>query len=283
MTFNSSDDLCHVKCAPSKVEVLARDTLADLVHDDDLFRVCERESSQPKPDFRSARHVLEIKELASPALRSYLHAQQRYIGDRRFYPVEALRETWGVFADLSPAVGSFERTTASPTMKSIVRSLTPLLVQLEADNASDAFADPAVWPFVSSILHGGHCSVMPRGTFAPGIFFLGYGYEHARTTYVEADVVGFVQAWLDSSYAENLRHSLAGERGVRAAVLVASTDGPALAMTRTLEENPGVAPRTPLRLPHEVDAVVVITPRDVLDYGLANGWRRRAVAMLDAS
>jgi hypothetical protein len=48
-------------------------------------------------------------------------------------------------------------------------------------------------------------------------------------------VVGFLQQWLDLRFAENLRE-LTFEQGLRIAVLLASTDGPALATTRTLEE-----------------------------------------------
>jgi hypothetical protein len=48
-------------------------------------------------------------------------------------------------------------------------------------------------------------------------------------------------------------------------------DGPASAMIRTLSENPGPVLRTPLRLPNEIEAFVIITDDEVLDYGLADG------------
>jgi hypothetical protein len=119
---------------------------------------------------------------------------------------------------------------------------------------------------------------MPKGPFPPGIFVIGHGYGHARTTDPETDVVAFLQHWITSSHAENARQSLAGESGVRCVVLVARTDGPASAMIRTLSESPGAVLGTPLRLPNEIDAVVVITNDEVLDYGLAGGWRRRPIA-----
>jgi hypothetical protein len=48
-------------------------------------------------------------------------------------------------------------------------------------------------------------------------------------------------------------------------------DGPASAMIRTLSENPGPVLRTPLRLPNEIEAFVIITDDEVLHYGLADG------------
>ena len=75
---------------------------------------------------------------------------------------------------------------------------------------------------------------MPKGAFPPGILLIGHGYGHERTTDIETDVVAFLQDWLSSSHADNARQSLAGENGVRCAVLVASMDGPASAMIRTL-------------------------------------------------
>src|ERR1700680_503895 len=85
---------------------------------------------------------------------------------------------------------------------------------------------PGDWPVVASLLHhDGVCSVMPKGAFPPGILLIGHGYGHERTTDIETDVVAFLQDWLSSSHADNARQSLAGENGVRCAVLVASMDG----------------------------------------------------------
>jgi hypothetical protein len=48
--------------------------------------------------------------------------------------------------------------------------------------------------------------------------------------------------------------------------LAASMDGPAIAMIRTLQENPGEALRTPLNLPEEIDTLVVTTGDEVLHF-----------------
>jgi hypothetical protein len=227
-------NVCHPECAPNDVEEYARDIVARVLHDDELLRVCARESSRQKPDFRSPRHSVEVKELVSPDLRSVREAQKRHIGD--YEEVDTLRETWGVCADASLAFSSFEPTTATPKVKPLIRKLTPLLVRLEANGATDARSDPEIWPFVASLLHGGWCSVIPKSPYPPGILLIGPGYGYERTTDIETDVVAPLQDWLSSKYADNVRQSLGGENGVRCAVLVASMDGPAFAMIRTLAE-----------------------------------------------
>lgn len=50
-------------------------------------------------------------------------------------------------------------------------------------------------------------------------------------------------------------------------------DGPAAAMLRTLAETPGGAIRTPLRLPPEIDALVVDTREEVLHFAPTLGGR----------
>jgi hypothetical protein len=141
---------------------------------------------------------------------------------------------------------------------------------LEAKGLDDALLDAEIWPRIAQhIHHDGWCSVIPGGAFAPGIFFADHGYGQERTTYLEDDVVAFLQHWLDSPQADNARQSLAGEAALRCVALVASMEGPAAAMLRTLEETRGEQLRTGLTLPDEIDAVIVITDAEVLDYGLA--------------
>jgi hypothetical protein len=52
-------------------------------------------------------------------------------------------------------------------------------------------------------------------------------------------------------------------------------------MLRTLAETPGGAVRTPLRLPPEIDALVVDTREEVLHFDPSIGWARHAAASLD--
>jgi hypothetical protein len=278
--MDSSDDLCHPECEPGRGEQRVRDIVAALLGDDSLSRVCEKESSRPKPDFRSAHHSVEIKELASPSLRSFLNAQKLHIGDVRLYPVDGPQKTWGVSVDVSLATDSFEQAP-TPKVRRLIDALAPLVAQLEAKGLDDALLDSEIWPRIAQLIHhDGWCSVIPGEAFAPGIFFAGHGYGQARTTYLEDDVVAFLQHWLDSPQADNARQSLAGEAALRCVALVASMEGPAAAMLRTLEETRGEQLRTGLTLPEEIDAVVVITDAEVLDYGLVDGWRRRAIESL---
>src|SRR4051794_5009994 len=125
-----SDECCHRKCEPCRVERRARDIGAALLRDGSLSRVCERESSRPKPDFRSPQHSVEVKELASPSLRSFMEAQKLHIGDVRLYPVEGLQKTGGVSVDVSLAIDSFEHAPA-PKVRRLINALAPLVAQLE--------------------------------------------------------------------------------------------------------------------------------------------------------
>jgi hypothetical protein len=59
------------------------------------------------------------------------------------------------------------------------------------------------------------------------------------------------------------------------------TRNPAAVMLRTLAETPGVAIRTELRLPPEIDALVVDTREEVLHFDPSIGWARHAAASLD--
>jgi hypothetical protein len=113
----------------------------------------------------------------------------------------------------------------------------------------------------------------------PGIFFSA-SHGHSRTTYLEDDVVAFLQQWLDSKYAVNARKSLAAESAVRVLVLAPSMDGPAAPMLRTLAETSGVAIPTALRLPPEIDALVVTTGEEVIHFDRGAGWARHTTASL---
>lgn len=267
---------CHSKCAPSEIEMLAHKVTAEVLQDSELLRVCEVEpAGLKKPDFRSRRHAVEVKELISPSMASYGEAHDRHFGDKRHFPVKSFRNLWGVMPDLTDAIESFDRTE-SPYLPRLIRRLIPLIEQLEAKGLTYARADPWIARSVASLIHGDSCSVMPEGPYTPGIFILGYGWGLSRTTDPERDVVECIQAWLRTSQAEKARLSFDHEREVRRVLaLVASMEGPASAMIRTLSEDPEASLRTPLQLPEGIDAVVVIAADQVLDYGLVDGWRRR--------
>lgn len=272
----------HTSCDASAVEASALTVVARLLDDDRLARVCEQEDEGSKPDFRSPCHALEVKELVSPNYRAFTVASDRYISDDLFHPVPTLQHAWGLIPDVSAAASSFSARARAPRMKTLVQRLVPLLRRLEGRGISDARLDHDIWPMVASLINSGECSVVPHSPWGPGVVVVGHGYGLERTTYLEYDVVAFLQDWLDSSDAENLRRSLKDETGVRCGVLVASFQGPASAMLRTLAENPPDSSpplRTPLRLPNEIDSLLVIAETEALGYGLwGNGWSRHILA-----
>jgi hypothetical protein len=271
-------DCGHPACKSDDIERKARDAAAAVLGDEDLIRVCEQETPEAKPDFRSCRHALEIKELTSQSLLKFFDARAKHLGeDDPRLPIEELTQVWMVWADVSDAIESFDGNTKTPRADSLIKSLTPLLKDLEARGVNDAFGDDRSWFHITRLLgSGAHCSVVPDAVAAgmkPGIF-LSVAHGHSRTMYLEDDVVTFLQGWLDSEYSTNARESLAREKRSRVVALVASIDGPAAAMLRTLSETAGVAIPTPLRLPSEIDALIVTTGQEVLHFDRGAGWSR---------
>lgn len=274
---------CHPACKSDEIELQVRDAAAAVLGDNELTRVCGQETPGVKPDFRSPRHALEVKELTSPALLKFFDARAKHLDeeDPRI-PIEELTQVWMVFADVSDAIESFDKTTQTPNAKSLVKLLTPLLKDMEERGVTDAFADQnRVWPHIRQLLgFMAYCRVIPGAVakgMKPGIH-LAVSYGHSRTTYLEDDVVTFLQRWLDSEQSANARKSLAGETRKRVVGLAASMDGPAAPMLRTLAETPGVAIPTLLRLPAEVDALVVTTGQEVLHFDRDTGWHRNTTS-----
>ncbi|WP_156675749.1 MULTISPECIES: hypothetical protein [unclassified Mycobacterium] len=95
----------HPACKSDEIERQARDAAAAVLGDEDFIRVCEQETPGVKPDFRSSRHALEVKELTSPALQKFFAA---HVAHREYphRPIEGLTQTWLVFADVSDAIES---------------------------------------------------------------------------------------------------------------------------------------------------------------------------------
>lgn len=268
----------HPECVPTAIEILARDVVADLLRDDGLDRVCAKGSREPTPDFASRQHVVEVKELASQSLRAYESAHDRHLGYGRHYPVETLRNVWGVWTDVTPAMSSFDQVD-TPQARKLIRPLTQLLEQLEGEGIADINQHWRARGAAESLIGFGSCCVYPPGgPYPPGIFMIGHAYGYDRTTDPERDVVALVQKWLDSQHAENLKLSLRSANKMRVAVLVASMDGPARALIKTLAGSPETRLLTPLQLADEIDAVVVVSGSEALDYGIVGGWRRTPIS-----
>lgn len=271
--------VCHDQCRPVESEILALEVATELLADPELERVCEQATTGDKPDFRSRRHAVEVKRLASPAMQSYLDARKRYIGDRRHFPIEGLEKTWMLTVGVTEAVNSHDRAAPAPAMKHLVKKLTPLLRELDKRRSSDAFADPHIWPRVRELLpHDTQLLAIPTHVpqpFAPGLVLIGDGYWQERAAEIDWDVAEFLQRWLHSEHASNARDSLASEHGrKRCVILIAELDGPAAKVVHTLAEDPDALPTTALSLPPEIDAVIVVSGSHVIDFGVGDGWRR---------
>lgn len=274
-SHRTASECGHQGCKDDDFERETRAAAADILGDHDLARVCAQESPGVKPDYRSPRHSLEVKRLVSPALQKFYDAY-RPLFETPYRPVEELTGYWLVFVDVSDAIESFNGKTTAPRVDSLIESLTPILRDLEKRDVRDAFGDARAWPQLQNLLGtGGHCSVVPEvpGHVQPGIH-LAVSYGHSRTTYIANDVVAFLQEWLDSNHSRNARESLAAEDRKRVIALAASIDGPAAAMLRTLSDAPSEAIAPALRLPPEVDALIVITGQEALHFDRDTGWDR---------
>jgi hypothetical protein len=257
--------------------VYARRVATKLLDDEALERVCEVVPRGPKPDYRSGRHAVEVKRLTSPSAASFRTARDRFLPEA-VQPVTGLQHLWLVFLDISEAHASFRGGIPTPQAKVLVKELGSLLRAFETDGIMDAGGRPEVHR-----LTGGYtCAavpVSPNGT--PGIMF-STAVGTRRTTNIDLDVVEFLQDWLDSPESTNLRESLAGEPLWRVAVLIADSGGPASGMLRTLMDTTDgpVVPKAELRLPPEIGSLILVAGNDVLDFGLADGWRRRSATSL---
>jgi len=91
----------HPGCGSDDVERHALSAAAAVLVDDELTRVCQQESSGVKPDFRSRRHALEVKQLTSPALKRFFAAHADHLEDPH-RPIEGLSRVWLTRPQCSP-------------------------------------------------------------------------------------------------------------------------------------------------------------------------------------
>ncbi|MCV7253396.1 hypothetical protein H7J86_14590 [Mycobacterium hackensackense] len=269
----------HHGCRTTPIERRAATAAATVLDDPDLTRVCDQDptfvTGGPIPDFHSPRHVVEVKELTSEPLRRFIAAYDALPG--RYIPIPTLQHLWGVSLDVSAAHQTYEGRLKTPRVKTLINSLTQFIGELESRGITDAFTDHDNWPrFAEMAGFYGHCAVLPSAGLQPGIMFSGTMSEQPRTTHLDDDVAPFLQDWLDE-HSDNACQSLAGRAGVHVAALVASLDGPAAGMIHTMMETPGEAPTAMLRLPAEIDVLIVVANADVLSFATGGGWSRRSI------
>lgn len=269
----------HRGCHISPVEQQAWAAVAAVLDDPDLGRVCDHAEppGTESPDFRSPRHVVEVKELTSEPVREFAKACDKHL-PQRHVPVPGLKHVWAVSADVSVAAASFKGRGGTPRANTMVDPLIGLVKDLEARGIQDVMeADTDTWKRLAKILgFYGDCAVLDTTAWAPGIVFTGALSSHARTLDLEYAVVAFLQQWLDSEQSKKGRDSLAGGTGVHVLALVPSRDGPAAGMLQTLMETHGEIPTTALQLPAEVDELIVVTSDEVLRFARNGGWSRCA-------
>lgn len=269
----------HPGCQITSVEQTAVAAGAAMLDDPDLTRICEQDrafTGGPIPDFHSPRHVVEVKELTSRPLRSFIAAYDALPG--RYIRIPTFQHLWAVTLDVSPVHRTYDGNPKTPRVKPLIDSLTQFIGELESRAITDAFRDHDNGPqFAKMAGFYGHCAVLPGTGMQPGILFAGTTSEQPRTTHLDDDVTAFLQTWLDSEQSDNARRSLAGRTGAHVLALVASLDGPAAGMIHTLMENPGATPTATLRLPAEIDILIVTANTDVLGFTTSDGWARQSV------
>jgi hypothetical protein len=250
--------------------------------DPDLTRICEQDSSfagGPIPDFISSQHIVEVKELTSRSLRKFTAAYDALPG--RHIPIPSFRRLWAVSVDVSAAAGTYDANPKTPQVNTLIVSLTTMIEDLESRGFTDSFADHDNFgKYAKSLGFYCHLAVQPDTSLAPGILFSGSISEQSRTTELDYDVTAFLQDWLDSGKATNAQESLAGRAGVHVLVLMASPDGPASGLIHTVQETPGEVPSAALRLPHDIDVLIVATNTDVLLFTPRDGWSRHTAPPL---
>lgn len=267
----------HLGCRLKPSEVRAQLAAATVLDDPALTRICDQDptftTGGPIPDFASQRHVVEVKELTSKALRRFIDLYEAL--PDRYVPVDGLRHLWAVSVDVSRAAATYDRNRKTPKVKTLIATLTQIITDLESRGITDAFTDHDNFPkYAKALGFYFDCAVLPDTALEPGILLTGTITEHDRTLDLDDDVAGLLQEWLDSDQAENAEQSLAGRPGTRVLVLVASLDGPAAVLVHALHEAPGEVPTAALQLPDGIDILIVVTDYDVVRYGPQDGWSR---------
>lgn len=274
----SAPALCgHRGCRLTAVEVRAQLAAAVVLDDPDLTRVCDKDPSfagPAIPDFSSAYHVVEVKELTSRPLRGFNAA---YDKQPRHIRIPNLRHLWAASVDVSAAAAAYDGDPETPQVNTLVATLAQMVENLESRGYTDALHDHDNFQrYAKALGFYFDLAVQPNSPLEPGILLSGTIAEHPRTLDLDHDFTAVLQEWLDSDQSANARQSLASCSGLHVLVLMASRDGPAAGLIYTLQQKPGEIPVAALRLPGEIDVLIVATTTDVLYFTPRDGWSRRS-------
>lgn len=268
----------HRGCRLKPVEVRAQSAAAAVLDDPDLTRVCDQDptfaAGRAVPDFHSRRHVVEVKELTSEPLRRF---NAEYDKRPRYIPIPELGHLWAVSVDVSAAAAVYDGDPETTVVKTLTATLTRIIEDLESRGITDAFADHENFPtYAKALGFYFNCAVLTDSPLEPGILLSGTVSGHSRALDLDYDVTALLQDWLDSEQSANARQSLAGHPGIHVLVLMASLAGPAAGLIHALYETPDEIPTAALRLPDDIDVLIVATNTDVLRFTSADGWSRRS-------
>lgn len=266
----------HRGCRLTPVEQRAWTAAAAVLDDADLTRVCDQDpafAGAAIPDFSSRRHVVEVKELTSRPLRGFNAA---YDKQPRHIPISSLRHLWAASVDVSAAAATYDGEPNTPQVNTLIATLTQIVQNLETRGYTSSLEDHDNFQRYADAL-GFYCdlAVQPNSPLEPGILLSGTIAEHSRTLDLDYDVTAVLQEWLDSNQSANARQSLAGHAGVHVLVLMASPDGPAAGLIHAVQQTPSDVPAAALRLPDDIDVLIVATNTDVLRFSPRDGWSRR--------
>jgi hypothetical protein len=272
----------HRSCRLKPVEVRAQLAAAAVLDDPDLTRVCDRDpafTGSAIPDFSSPHHIVEVKELTSRPLRGFNAA---YDKQPRYIRIPHLRHLWAASVDVSAAAAAYDGDTQTPQVNTLIATLTQMVEDLESRGYTSSLHDHDNFQRYADAL-GFYCdlAVQPSSPLEPGILLSGTIAEHSRTLDLDYDVTAVLQEWLDSEHSANARQSLAGRSGVHVLVLMASPDGPAAGLLHTVQETPGKVPVAALRLPDDIDVLIVASNTDVLHFTGREGWSRRSAPRIE--
>ncbi|WP_157932144.1 hypothetical protein [Mycobacteroides abscessus] len=266
----------------SESEAFALAVLQPLLQDSELWRVCE-EGNHDKPDFRSPRHAVEVKEVTSEGVRSLQAAIEAHGNAKGRVRSTRLRHHWLVLPGITDAAAEFSGVEG-PSIKTMARNLVPLLEQIEAHDRHSMNAHRA-WQQIHQLIgRDGNCWRCDPLSAQPGITIQGHSRATAHQDDIEL-VADLLQKWLNSPFAQNLSDSLENEdTGPRKiGALILACDGPAASSMWALmmdHPDPATVPATRLHLPDHVDAIYAISMihhgdrRHVIEFDAQAGWRR---------
>ncbi|WP_430336184.1 hypothetical protein [Rhodococcus sp. ACT016] len=296
----------HKKCEnESDAEKAGLAAASQVLNDSGLQRVCENEADGPVPDYRSARHTVEVKQLASTSYEALRRASSKNSG---IHPVPALTKTWMISTDATASSFAIRHDVKAPFFPKLPKKLGPLLRELE---------DRGIFSYRELVKIGNRERFKASATGSPEpalelarriVAILGdnptceaidsEGSERlpkgimltrkesgSRVPDLNVTVRDVVQNWIESD-SENMRASMSreGNLQIRCGVVVAPGYGYGFKIMRALGVDfPELSdvPTDPLKLPDELDILIIVAADQVISFRKSPGkWERTQLATI---